>query len=1173
MQSKSLERKKRMEPIPSSYLHARYNNPPTHNTASRDNLCQSFLTSTPVSPLGQYKRKQYYTSSRAISDPADPSRLKSKSVNLRNGSVETQSSNSSNRLLPYEYAANPDPSQSISSSSSVAFNFNQVSDGLDNNGRYSGTISNTSSSLSPSYASHYQVTPFSCSSSSGHHSTNFGITSSRLCNQPEGLVIPSMPSQYQHLKQQQQESSVRRSFSGRDSLCPKSPTASDSHERSSIASKHQLAHQETFSTTPTSKTGYTGGISIATTSNRERSGVDEPPRDAGNPNDSSLRFFDHELLSSFEPSYHCENSSYPLATNEGERSSTNFTTGSADRRQSLNALNHRLSNLSNQSIDRGTLLGSRDCRLIVGVGQQQQRSATTTLDENKSNMMTNMIATRKFPNNANLYNQSVDINRKNVTILAANQQQTKLHGSRFPDEQGTGSFRAETSACDANQTTSSFNNADYECPATAMMMPDTPYRTYKSSLLASSSSKPRVNLTNSSANDIPAIDDNTDELSVRYPQTDLLFRQNKLLQEEQQQPKQAYDNFCLTIGHNMAKNSANALLECNATHSQDNLRINPSNKSTLDNHSDNPMSDLRQSNLARTTTHAALLGRPLKKLSVDLLKTYKNINELYFSGLKRDKLMSKSLDTTPALLTSMKHITSQFPPSNQDTDFLSAKSQEDEVEARRHVHSKPSLRDITIPTINQNDQSQRYQRTNHNQPPTWTGPPMDHQARANHAANWNNSKALFNDGYDDENHDYIVKPREIFSNRYEIYSLIGKGSFGQVVRAYDHVEHCTVAIKIIKNRKAFHDQAHIEVKLLKLIRQCQSDDRYRNHPGRNNIVKLISHFTWRNHLCLVFELLSYNLYDMIKNTRYMGVSLKLTRKFAHQILMALNFLAEPGLNIIHCDLKPENILLCNSRRSAIKIVDFGSSCQVGHRIYQYIQSRFYRSFEVLIGVPYDQAIDMWSLGCMLVELHTGEALFNGSNEFDQVNKIIETLGMPPASLLDRGYKTSKFFVKLQNPSNNSSYYVLRRQITTGKKKLVQYLPPGTRKLYHILGVDSGGPHGRRRGEDGHSTGDYLQFLNLILQMLDYNPARRIKPAQALSHAFFHTFSSSSGGKLDPDVRDSTLMGTRNATSFEYHNRTSDLTSRDHHARDQQPTLTRQFTTAQQRRDYFQSSHH
>jgi dual specificity tyrosine-phosphorylation-regulated kinase 1 len=98
------------------------------------------------------------------------------------------------------------------------------------------------------------------------------------------------------------------------------------------------------------------------------------------------------------------------------------------------------------------------------------------------------------------------------------------------------------------------------------------------------------------------------------------------------------------------------------------------------------------------------------------------------------------------------------------------------------------------------------------------------------------------------------------------------------------------------------------------------------------VVKLKRHFMWRNHLCLVFELLSYNLYDLLRNTNFRGVSLNLTRKFAQQLCTALLFLSTPELNIIHCDLKPENILLCNPKRSAIKIVEFGSSCQLGQRV-------------------------------------------------------------------------------------------------------------------------------------------------------------------------------------------------------------------------------------------------
>ncbi|MGH0176943.1 UNVERIFIED_CONTAM: hypothetical protein FKN15_073811 [Acipenser sinensis] len=260
-------------------------------------------------------------------------------------------------------------------------------------------------------------------------------------------------------------------------------------------------------------------------------------------------------------------------------------------------------------------------------------------------------------------------------------------------------------------------------------------------------------------------------------------------------------------------------------------------------------------------------------------------------------------------------------------------------------------------------------------------------------------RKVYNDGYDDDNYDYIVKNGEKWLDRYEIDSLIGKGSFGQVVKAYDHHEQEWVAIKIIKNKKAFLNQAQIELRLLELMNKHDTEMKY-------YIVHLKRHFMFRNHLCLVFELLSYNLYDLLRNTNFRGVSLNLTRKFAQQLCTALLFLATPELSIIHCDLKPENILLCNPKRSAIKIVDFGSSCQLGQRIYQYIQSRFYRSPEVLLGMPYDLAIDMWSLGCILVEMHTGEPLFSGSNE------IVEVLGVPPSHMLDQAPKARKYFDKL-----------------------------------------------------------------------------------------------------------------------------------------------------------------
>jgi dual specificity tyrosine-phosphorylation-regulated kinase 2/3/4 len=86
--------------------------------------------------------------------------------------------------------------------------------------------------------------------------------------------------------------------------------------------------------------------------------------------------------------------------------------------------------------------------------------------------------------------------------------------------------------------------------------------------------------------------------------------------------------------------------------------------------------------------------------------------------------------------------------------------------------------------------------------------------------------------------------------------------------------------------------------------------------------------------------------------------------------------------LIHCDLKPENILLKQENKSGIKIIDYGSSCFMGQRIYTYIQSRFYRAPEIILGVPYTTAIDMWSFGAIIAELYTGFPLFPGESEFE-----------------------------------------------------------------------------------------------------------------------------------------------------------------------------------------------
>ena len=136
----------------------------------------------------------------------------------------------------------------------------------------------------------------------------------------------------------------------------------------------------------------------------------------------------------------------------------------------------------------------------------------------------------------------------------------------------------------------------------------------------------------------------------------------------------------------------------------------------------------------------------------------------------------------------------------------------------------------------------------------------------------------------------------------------------------------------------------VELKILDTLRRADDQD-------RKHIIKMKEAFLFRNHLCITFEMLSVNLYQMIKACKFKGFDEKVIKNMAIQLLICLRFLKK--LNIIHCDLKPENILLKYYNKSMIKVIDFGSSCMTNERIYTYIQSRFYRAPEIIMGIPFD----------------------------------------------------------------------------------------------------------------------------------------------------------------------------------------------------------------------------
>jgi len=170
------------------------------------------------------------------------------------------------------------------------------------------------------------------------------------------------------------------------------------------------------------------------------------------------------------------------------------------------------------------------------------------------------------------------------------------------------------------------------------------------------------------------------------------------------------------------------------------------------------------------------------------------------------------------------------------------------------------------------------------------------------------SKGTKNDGYDNEDSDYILYVNDILGseetnhkNRYLILDVLGQGTFGQVVKCQNLKTQEVVAVKVVKNKTAYFNQSMMEVSVLDLLngRMDKNDD--------HHILRLKDTFIHRQHLCLVFELLSVNLYELIKQNQFRGLSTTLVRVFAQQLLNGLCLLSKARL--IHCDLKPENILL------------------------------------------------------------------------------------------------------------------------------------------------------------------------------------------------------------------------------------------------------------------------
>ncbi|XP_071713015.1 dual specificity protein kinase YAK1 homolog [Rutidosis leptorrhynchoides] len=374
------------------------------------------------------------------------------------------------------------------------------------------------------------------------------------------------------------------------------------------------------------------------------------------------------------------------------------------------------------------------------------------------------------------------------------------------------------------------------------------------------------------------------------------------------------------------------------------------------------------------------------------------------------------------------------------------------------------------------------------------------------------SAGVLNDGFDNANSDLILSVNHALLNsetqrKYIVKDILGQGTFGQVAKCWVAELDRFVAVKIIKNQPAYYQQAWVEVSILTTLNKKYDPD------DRHHIVRIYDYFVYQRHLCIAFELLDTNLYELIKLNHFRGLSLSIIQLFSKQILYGLALMKDAA--IIHCDLKPENILLCASAKPPeVKIIDFGSACMEDQTVYSYIQSRYYRSPEVVLGYRYTTAIDMWSLGCIVAELFLGLPLFPGSSEYDLLKRMMKIIGnQPPDYVLKEAKNTNKFFkcvgnVNLEDCSQGSSsgrsaYQVLNEEEYEAREMKKPVVGKEYFSHMNLEGIVKKYPYRKNLQEEdlARESQMRLSMVDFLKGLIEFDPAKRWSPLQASKHPF------------------------------------------------------------------------
>ncbi|ODN99461.1 CMGC/CLK protein kinase [Cryptococcus wingfieldii CBS 7118] len=339
--------------------------------------------------------------------------------------------------------------------------------------------------------------------------------------------------------------------------------------------------------------------------------------------------------------------------------------------------------------------------------------------------------------------------------------------------------------------------------------------------------------------------------------------------------------------------------------------------------------------------------------------------------------------------------------------------------------------------------------------------------------------------WDDREGHYIIKPDDVIGGKYKIVRLLGQGTFGKVVEARHIQTRRKVAIKVIRAVQKYREASKIEIRVLEMLKK---------HDPRNDnkCIHLDEYFDFRNHPCLVSELYGMSVFDFLKNNGFQPFPDKHIQDFARSLLRSVSYLH--SLKLVHTDLKPENILLCSNesrlqgarargansksilRNTEIRLIDFGSATFESEYHSSVVSTRHYRAPEIILGLPWSYPCDMFSIGCILVEFYTGNALFQTHDNLEHLAMMEIVMGKFSPRMIEKGKsKKPEYFKGNKIDFPNSTVSKASRKYVKAMHSLKQVIDPTNR----------------------HQQ----LFLDLCTRLLEHDPDIRIKVQDALRHPY------------------------------------------------------------------------